>query len=207
MRRCFTPVLAALGGFAVLASAGWAQRETTEPRFGTTVYLASGFEGRIYYLDPGTPKLPDLSKLRSVGSIYAQSLNVPWQSFTIGFPGVTARFEWFAIDYVGRFWIPKSAQYRFGLISDDGSKLAIDGKTVIDNDGIHPLLEIDGGKKLKAGTHTFRVTYFQGPGTEVALVFLIAAPNEDLHVFNSAEFQPPPDAPEKLLRPPVQQGR
>jgi hypothetical protein len=30
---------------------------------------------------------------------------------------------WFGIDYTGRFWVGEPGQYRFSLLSDDGSKL------------------------------------------------------------------------------------
>ncbi len=55
-----------------------------------------------------------------------------------GFPGIDNRFEWFAIDYTGNFWIARGGKYKFALNSDDGSKLYIDDTLVIDNDGQHP---------------------------------------------------------------------
>src|SRR5260370_27974768 len=41
------------------------------------------------------------------------------QDFLIGFPGITRRFEWFAVDYSGKFWIETPGLYRFRLVSDD----------------------------------------------------------------------------------------
>ncbi len=73
-----------------------------------------------------------------MGTIYTTSLNVPPQDFEQGFPGVTNRFEWFAIDYSGRFWIENPGLYRFELTSDDGSKLYVDDRPVVDDDGAHP---------------------------------------------------------------------
>jgi hypothetical protein len=37
--------------------------------------------------------------MKPVGTIHTSSLNIPPRIFTDGFPGVTDRFEWFAIDY------------------------------------------------------------------------------------------------------------
>src|SRR5947199_345334 len=79
-----------------------------------------------------------------VGTIYTTSLNVPPQDFDKGFPGVTNRFEWFAIVYTGRIWVSIPGLYRFHLLSDDGSRLLVDGKRVLDNDGIHAPLELPG---------------------------------------------------------------
>src|SRR5205807_5309747 len=105
-------------------------------KFGTTVVMPMGLKGQIYHLRRNTEWLPDFRKMKPVGSIYTPSLNIPLQSFNQGFPGVTKRFEWFAIDYTGRFWIAQPGLYRFSLISDDGSKLYIDDALVIENDGI-----------------------------------------------------------------------
>src|SRR5678816_3176297 len=119
--------------------------------FGTTVAANSGFRGEIYHIAPGSQKLPNFSRLQPVGTIYTPSLCVPARSFDEGFPGITERFEWFAIDYTGRFWISEPGTYRFALASDDGSILYIDDKTIIHNDKQHPVIEKEGKVKLKLG--------------------------------------------------------
>src|ERR1700730_17692995 len=89
--------------------------------FGTTVVIPSGLRGDIYYLPQDTQTLTDLGHVHPQGSIYTTSLNVPPQDFLIGFPGITQRFEWFAIDYSGKFWIEFPGLYRFHrfrLVSD-----------------------------------------------------------------------------------------
>jgi hypothetical protein len=160
-------------------------------KFGTTVVIPAGLRGIVYHLRPGANRLPYFEKLKPQGTIYASSLNVPPQSFRDGFPGVTRRFEWFAIDYTGRFWIETPGEYRFSLTSDDGARLSIDGRVVIDNDGEHPPLEAAGAAELARGVHRMRVAYFQGPRFEVALVLKIARPGEDFRVFSTNEFAPP----------------
>src|SRR3954453_18994667 len=142
---------------------------TTVYTFGTTVATNSGFRGDIYLLPEGVDKLPDFAKLKPVGSIYTPALCVPSRDFEEGFPGVTQRFEGFAIDYRGSFWVSAPGEYRFALDSDEGSILYIDEKRVIRNDGQHPAIEKDGHVKLKAGAHRIRVSYFQGPRFHVAL--------------------------------------
>lgn len=172
-----------------------AQDSPPEPlyKFGTTVFATTGFRGRIYYLEPGTIQLPDFRKLTPVGTIYTSYLYLPPQDFEAGFPGVTNRFEWFAIDYTARFWISRPGRYHFALLSDDGSKLFIDGKRIIDNDGQHPAEEREGGVKLAAGAHDIRVSYFQGPRFHVALILRVWPPGEKrFRIFNLDEFKPPP---------------
>jgi hypothetical protein len=160
--------------------------------FGTTVVSSSGFRGDIYFVKPGTDKLPNFQKLKSQGSIYTNVLHVPPRDFSEGFPGVTERFEWFAIDYNGRFWIQDPGKYDFFLLSDDGSKLYVDGKMVINNDGVHPGVARAGTAALKAGVHRVRISYFQGPRFHVALLLDVRRPGEDWHPFNLDRYLPPP---------------
>jgi hypothetical protein len=159
--------------------------------FGITVVIPSALQGRIYNIRQGTHKLPNFRKMKPVGTIYATSLNIPPQGFRQGFAGVTKRFEWFAIDYNGRFWIEKPGDYGFSLIADDGANLYIDQELVIDNDGQHEPRERVGAIHLEQGVHEMRVSYFQGPRYLVALVLKIAAPGERLRIFNTDEMKPP----------------
>lgn len=165
--------------------------------FGTTVVIPSGLEGRIYDLHRNAKKLPNFDKLEPLGTIYATSLNIPPQDFHNGFPGVTKRFEWFAIDYTGRFWVEQEGAYSFSLTSDDGAKLYIDGELAINNDGLHPPRERTGSVALARGVHDVRVSYFQGPRYQVALVLKIAAPGEEMRIFNTDELRPPASYTEK----------
>ncbi|MFK7770395.1 MAG: PVC-type heme-binding CxxCH protein [Mariniblastus sp.] len=74
--------------------------------------------------------------------------------------------------------IPKTGDYVFYTASDDGSRLYIDGESVVDNDGDHGVIEKSGKITLTAGMHSIRVNYndsgggdsltvsWQGPGIE-----------------------------------------
>jgi hypothetical protein len=178
------------------ASLALAQDEAT-PVFGTTVVSPSGLRGLVYHIHRYSTQLPDFSKLKPAGpAIYTSSLNVPAQDFREGFPGVTKRVEWFAIDYTGRFWITKPGPYRFNLLADDGANLYIDDQLIIDNDGVHMPRWKDGTVDLAGGIHTIRVSYFQGPKWAVALVLKVQGKGEPLRVFSTDEFKPPPDAGE-----------
>jgi PA14 domain len=184
-----------IAAFLVCGSAG-AQEEPTFV-FGTTVVIPSGLRGLVYHLHRNTVALPDFDKLKPAGpAIYTSSLNLPPQDFKAGFPGVTKRNEWFAIDYTGRFWITAPGTYNFSLLSDDGSMLYIDDQTVIDNDFQHPPVEKTGMAELSAGLHRIRVSYFQGPKFQIALVLKVGGPGQELRVFSTDEFKPPPDSGE-----------
>jgi hypothetical protein len=162
--------------------------------FGVTVVTSSWFKGDIYLLDSQVSWLPNFRKLKSIGSLYTPILKLPPRNFQEGFPGITDRFEWFAIDYNGRFWISKPGRYRFALESDDGSKLYIDSKEVIDNDGTHAPETKVGAVTLAEGSHTIRVSYFQGPRYQIALTLAISEPGQEkYYVFNIERYQPPAD--------------
>jgi len=183
------PLLKPLLAFGLVLPA--LRGQDPEYTFGTTVVDLSGLEGRVFFLDPGTQKLPDFSRRHPVGSVYTTMLNVWPQSFSAGFPSITDRFEWFGIEYTGKFWVEISGQYRFSLLSDDGAKLCIDGRLVINNDGIHPAIAASAAATLTRGSHSIAVDYFQGPRFTVALVLAIARPGEPWRLFNTNESSPP----------------
>lgn len=187
----YTGVL--ITAWLVMAQASDPQQ--SEPAlFGTTVVMPAGLHGKIYFIRHGSRTLPKFEKLKPIGTIYATKLNIPSREFTEGFPGVTDRVEWFAIDYTGRFWVEKPGEYRFALTSDDGSKLYIDDQIVIDNDGLHTARRLEWKAMLSRGVHRLRVSYFQGPRFQVALVLEVAGPDEDWMVFDIDEFRPPAES-------------
>src|ERR1700689_4839328 len=175
-------------GFRLFAQDPQEQRAV----FGITVVIPSALQGRIYYIKRNSQKLPGFKRKKPVGTIYTTTLNVPLQDFKQGFPGVSDRVEWFAIDYTGRFWAEKEGDYTFSLMSDDGSRLYIDGQLEIDNDGVHAPRERKEIVPLRHGVHDIRVSYFQGPRFLLALVLKIAPPGEQLRIFSTDELKPPP---------------
>lgn len=73
----------------------------------------------------------------------------------------------YAIKYSGQIEIEKDGKYAFQTESDDGSRLYINGKLVVDNDGVHPPTKKMGTIDLQKGSHTIVVTFFQeGGGAE-----------------------------------------
>lgn len=158
--------------------------------FGLAAEIPFSLRGEVYLLQEGVTRLPAFDG-HGVGAVYTTALNIPKSGFMSGFPGVTSRFEWFAIDYHGQFWIQKPGKYHFVLTSDDGSILYIDDRVVIDNDGTHAAETLAGAADLTAGTHTIRLSYFQGPRYEVALMLWISPPKEKYRIFDTHDFLPP----------------
>jgi hypothetical protein len=134
----------------------------------------SGLVGAVYRLAPNTDRLPNFSAMgKPYATIVVPSLKVSPRRFESGFPGLEDKgeplLEWFAIRFIGRLWVPASGAYDFRVNSDDGARLYIDERLVLDNDGVHAPRSRDGVIDLAAGSHDIVVEYFQGPRFEIAL--------------------------------------
>ena len=79
--------------------------------------------------------------------------------FTLDFP--EHRNDNFAVKYTGIITIPRNGKYTFFTTSDDGSRLYIDGRQIVENDGVHPAEEKSADVDLEAGDHPITVTYFR----------------------------------------------
>lgn len=165
--------------------------------FGVVTPREYTFCGDVYELSSGASELPDFWNMDPVGSIFTDMLKVEDQDINLaeGIPGVTRNNTWFAIDYHGEFFVTKPGEYAFELESDDGSKLEIDNKQLIDLDGVHSALVKTAHLTLSAGLHTIHVPYFQGPPESLALILRIKPPGESMRVFNITEFAPPRTTP------------
>ena len=72
----------------------------------------------------------------------------------------------FAIRFRGYINITTAGAYTFFTASDDGSKLYIDDAQVVDNDGLHGMVEQSGTVSLSAGMHSIEVAFFEQAGGE-----------------------------------------
>ncbi len=76
------------------------------------------------------------------------------------------RDDQFGFRFTGYLEIKEAGEYTFHLGSDDGSKLVVDGKELINNDGIHPTVTKTAAVQLNEGFHKIVVTYFELGGQE-----------------------------------------
>lgn len=110
----------------------------------------------VYLLPEGPVRLPDFSRLQPAATGRAHELSIE---------GLTLpREDAIAVVFEGQITLPTAGSYGFSLASDDGSKLYIDGKTVVDNDGDHGVITAAGAVDLLPGKHAIRVEYFNGGG-------------------------------------------
>lgn len=76
----------------------------------------------------------------------------------------------------GFLHVRRAGLHRFHLASDDGSRLFVSDKRVVDNDGIHPHVERQGEIDLPVGAHPIHIEYFEGGGQQ-SLTLDVTAPD------------------------------
>lgn len=101
-------------------------------------------------------RLPDFKSMKPVEQTVAKTISLD----------VTERREHVGLVFEGYVRLPHDGLYLFGLTSDDGSRLIIDGKTVVDLDGPHPAIEHGAQLSLRKGLHKLRVEFFEAEGQE-----------------------------------------
>ncbi|MFN4257982.1 MAG: PA14 domain-containing protein [Gemmataceae bacterium] len=112
------------------------------------------------YYEGSWSKVPDFETLTPKAQGDAKSIDLNEVQQRIG-KKLTSNF---AVRFQGLIEIPQDGGYRFWTKSDDGSVLLINGKRVVDNDGIHPPQEKEGTIQLTKGRHLFEVGLIQGGG-------------------------------------------
>src|ERR1043166_4341844 len=76
--------------------------------------------------------------------------------------GDRANKQFFGLRLSGFITVPRDGSYTFYTDSDDGSRLFVGDKMVVENDNIHGPTERQGSIDLKAGEHPILVTFFNG---------------------------------------------
>ena len=139
--------------------------------FDTNVMPGHGFIGEVYVPGGQIHRMPDFDLLTPVYTFVTPNLDVSKRDYTEGFPTPEMQFvvEDFAIRFRGELAIDTPGLYHFGLYSDDGAKLYIDGTLVVDNDGIHIAKGKRGSITLMTGRYPVEIHYFQGPRHSIAL--------------------------------------
>ncbi|NUQ52243.1 MAG: hypothetical protein HUU19_06045 [Phycisphaerales bacterium] len=147
--------------------------------------------------EPSTPEdttQPGLLAFWSGGVSHATNLGqVDWSKYTnvtvetqINWPTTTAEFytggptDYFALQLIGKIEVPEDGTWTFGLSSDAGARLFIDGQLIVNDDANHSFRRRTGSVTLTAGRHTIEVRYleiyysqglvldWQGPGITAA---------------------------------------
>ena len=125
---------------------------------------AEQFQANVYF--GSWDKLPDFDQLKPDKTGTTSGLDLQF----------SGRDSDFAMTFEAYLPISIAGEYQFFLSSDDGSRLSIDGRQVVEYDGVHPAEQRQGKLKLDVGVHPLRIEYFEKGGEEV-LALEVAGPD------------------------------
>ena len=136
------------------------------------------------YYEGAWQMLPDLDKLKPVESGKASGFDL----------SLIRQQQHFALRFEGHLRIAQDGEYKLHLTSDDGSKLWIDDKLIVSNDGLHGAVTVTQPVKLTKGHHRLVVGMFNNEGPYALGVEIEGPglPRQDLsrHVFLTPEGNP-----------------
>jgi mono/diheme cytochrome c family protein len=115
---------------------------------------------------------------------------------------VARRVNNMALKFEGYLRIDRVGEYRFHLTSDDGSKLFIDDKLAVSNDGIHAPATQSGAVRLTKGMHKLMAGVFNAGGG-VELQVDIEGPGLQRQDVTPFVFLTPEPMPVKTAKPPT----
>lgn len=120
--------------------------------------VSAGIEYSIY--DGQWSKLPAFENLKPTSSGVARNFDISEKQGGDNYGYV----------FDGLIKVPANGVYTFYISSDDGSKLFIDDKILIDNDGSHGIIEKNNEMPLAKGYHAIKVLFFEGSGGDALQV-------------------------------------
>jgi len=107
---------------------------------------------RFTYYEGAFERLPRFDTLTPRGVGIARSFDVA---------ALADREDHYAILFEGYLEVSAPGMYRFEVESDDGSRLYLHGRQVVDNDGSHSARTRAGRMALAPGLHPLRLEYFE----------------------------------------------
>lgn len=134
-----------------------------------------------YHAASSPTAIPDLDQSSPFATEVLGNINLQLTSGSFAGSGlvdeVAARFSAY-------YFAAVDGVYDFTLVSDDGSRLSIDGAAVIDHDGIHPMVGASASIGLQSGWHRLRLDYFEAFGP-AGVVLFASAPGQQTSIIPS----------------------
>jgi hypothetical protein len=124
-------------------------------------YFRPELDEQYFALSSGVSVLPNFSTLAPYLTGTAADINLP---STNGVFSDSGRSDNVAAAYTGFLVVPTDGLYTLFTESDDGSRLFIGSERVVNNDGLHGMIEAAGQINMRAGRHAFRVDFFEAGG-------------------------------------------
>ncbi|MFM7260721.1 MAG: M12 family metallo-peptidase, partial [bacterium] len=139
----------------------------------------AGVGASWFVIPEGTSALPDFGSMQRYGSATLANIDIP---STGGEFSTSGRADFVGARFDGWLNIPETGLWSIATESDDGSRISIDGVVVVDNDGLHGMVDRSGLIGLEKGLHRIMVDFFEngggageivrweGPGTSRAVI-------------------------------------
>jgi len=105
------------------------------------------------YYEGKWDKLPDYTTLKPLRTGKIDGFNIK---------KIKTVEDYWGVRFNGFIEIPKDGKYSFSTISDDGSRLFINNKQIVDNDGVHGPYTVQGNIELKKGKYPIMLDFFEG---------------------------------------------
>jgi alpha-L-fucosidase len=109
---------------------------------------------RYFYYEGSWDNLPDFDRLQAADSGMTGEIGLT----------MCKRDDNVGVRLTGFIDVPATGIFGFGLSSDDGSRLLVQGNVVVNNDGLHGAVEKLGVIALEKGLHPVDILYFNKTG-------------------------------------------
>lgn len=121
-------------------------------------YSPSAFPSFDFSVYKGSfDQLPDFNDLSPIAGGTSELISLD----------VTTEIDTFGLVFTGQLLVSSAQTFEFKTNSDDGSQLYINDTLVVDNDGLHGPVVVQGVILLVPGAHLLRVEFFEKGGGEV----------------------------------------
>lgn len=114
-----------------------------------------------YYALSSPSVMPDFETLEPYANDVLPDVNLPSTNQDFATSG---RSDEVGAVFTGFIEVPAASTYLLSVESDDGSKLYVGDELVVDNDGLHGMVEVSGEMALLPGKHAVRVEFFENGG-------------------------------------------
>jgi hypothetical protein len=119
-----------------------------------------GFKEEVFYKQIGKKSVPNLNRRpdaqRVVNRVKYDMTDRPWMGFTAK--------DGFAVRWSGKLRVTQGGSYRFSLYSDDGSRMFLNNKRIVNNDGLHGWRQVEGNARIRSGAYNIIVEFFEDKG-------------------------------------------
>ncbi len=130
------------------------------------------------YYEGDWDSFPDFNKLTPVKTGIINNFNLSEK----------IKGDYYGFVFEGFIQIQQDGIYEFMTDSDDGSQLFIDGNLVVDNDGLHGMVQEKGAIALAKGYHSIKVTFFEKGGQDDLKVYFKGMGTKEILISDQSLF-------------------